>query len=279
MKSLYQIKFCLFTSHSFSLSRYVNPARDLGTPYRQLSWLYLTFVNSWLLLNPFKLCADWRFGAVPLVKSLIDPLNMLTLLVLGSLTGLGVWSVSGCGERHRAVALSLSLLVLPYLPASNLFFPVGFVVAERVLYLPSMGFCMLVGFGAWRLLQKSEKVSKLLQRCLKISLALLLVLYSLKTVARNRDWESGVSVYSSGVKHNPSSGVMLSNLGIEFAMKREYHISEKLYRASMDAAPSYPRGFFNFGKLMKIREKFDQAEWVSQYCTGFSSTTATTTCI
>ena len=43
----------------------------------------------------------------------------------------------------------LSLLVFPFLPASNMLFPVGFVVAERVLYIPSMGFCLLVaaGFG------------------------------------------------------------------------------------------------------------------------------------
>lgn len=42
---------------------------------------------------------------------------------------------------------SLGLTVLPFLPASNMFFPVGFVVAERVLYMPSMGFCMLVAYG------------------------------------------------------------------------------------------------------------------------------------
>jgi protein O-mannosyl-transferase len=38
-------------------------------------------------------------------------------------------------------------MVLPFLPASNLFFPVGFVVAERVLYIPSMGFCIMVAYG------------------------------------------------------------------------------------------------------------------------------------
>ena len=48
----------------------------------------------------------------------------------------------------RIVALSLSLLVLPFLPASNLLFKVGFVVAERVLYLSSAGHCALVGIGA-----------------------------------------------------------------------------------------------------------------------------------
>ena len=50
--------------------------------------------------------------------------------------------------RSRSVLLvSLSLSALPFLPASNLFFPVGFVVAERVLYLPSMGFCLVVAHG------------------------------------------------------------------------------------------------------------------------------------
>jgi len=43
------------------------------------------------------------------------------------------------------------MMILPFLPASNLFFPVGFVIAERVLYAPSMGFCMLIGYG-WSIL-------------------------------------------------------------------------------------------------------------------------------
>ena len=43
--------------------------------------------------------------------------------------------------------LALSWMVIPFLPASNIFFPVGFVVAERVLYLPSMGFSLLVALG------------------------------------------------------------------------------------------------------------------------------------
>ena len=35
-------------------------------------------------------------------------------------------------------------MVFTFLPASNLLFPVGFVIAERVLYLPSAGFIILV---------------------------------------------------------------------------------------------------------------------------------------
>ena len=50
-------------------------------------------------------------------------------------------------SRQHVILFALSLLVLPFLPASNFFFPVGFVVAERILYLPSMGSCLLIAIG------------------------------------------------------------------------------------------------------------------------------------
>ena len=50
------------------------------------------------------------------------------------------------GEKQLSL-FAISLLVLPFLPASNFLFPVGFVLAERVLYLPSLGICLLVAIG------------------------------------------------------------------------------------------------------------------------------------
>jgi hypothetical protein len=47
----------------------------------------------------------------------------------------------------RCLILGLALLVITFLPASNLLFRVGFVIAERNLYLPSAGFCILVTMG------------------------------------------------------------------------------------------------------------------------------------
>lgn len=48
---------------------------------------------------------------------------------------------------HLTLSLGLCITILPFLPASNLFFTVGFVLAERVLYIPSIGFCILVAMG------------------------------------------------------------------------------------------------------------------------------------
>ena len=50
-------------------------------------------------------------------------------------------------SRGRAIAMAMVLVLVPYIPASNVFFPVGFVVAERVLYLPSIGYCLLIALG------------------------------------------------------------------------------------------------------------------------------------
>jgi tetratricopeptide (TPR) repeat protein len=124
-----------------------------------------------------------------------------------------------------------------------------------------MGFCMLVGYGAWNLLQRASQTSKLLQFSTKFLFSLLILSHSLKTVARNRDWYSGFTVYTSGIQQNPTSGVMLSNLGVEYAMIEDYKTSEMLYRTSMKNAPRYSRAFFNFGKLMKIQNIHDRAEW------------------
>ena len=47
--------------------------------------------------------------------------------------------------------------VAPFLPASNIFFYVGTFIGERLLYLPSVGFCMLVAnLGTGLLLPASQ---------------------------------------------------------------------------------------------------------------------------
>lgn len=112
-------------------------------------------------------------------------------------------------ERSNAkiLLLSLCLLVFPFVPATNLFFYVGFVIAERVLYLPSMGYSLLVAQGAeilyvrWRH-RTWKKVA------VSFVSVWLLVTYGLRTVTRNLDWKSEESLYRSGIAINPAKGLI-----------------------------------------------------------------------
>ena len=54
------------------------------------------------------------------------------------------------------LVMGLAILVLPFLPASNLFFYVGFILADRVLFLPSAGFCLLVATAVVLLNKRTE---------------------------------------------------------------------------------------------------------------------------
>jgi len=66
--------------------------------------------------------------------------------------------ISNWNRLGRSALLAILMIILPFLPASNLFFPVGFVIAERVLYLPSAGYCILVSLGIHALFGEVQSV-------------------------------------------------------------------------------------------------------------------------
>ena len=222
---------------------------------------HLTAVNSWLLLHPSHLTADWRFGSVPLTLTLAHPHNLHTLLTLLSLFTLGTFAL---WRRSGTVLFGLSLLVFPYVPASNLFFPVGFVVAERVLYLPSMGLCLLAAYGIWRLLEHT-KSKQWLHLAVKLSLVFVLLTYAMKTVHRNNDWRTSLSLYKAGVKLNPHNGLLLNNIGIQYAMIGHDEEAVRYYKAAMTLSPNYTGSYFNYGKLLNRVQQYHKAEQVTAH--------------
>ena len=246
--------------YCFHLCRSVNPPVYLDSPYRQLSWLYLTFVNAQLLLNPSHLCADWRFGVVPLITSITDWHNVFTVAVFAFLATLGTFSLYGNSKQAKMLLFGLVLMAFPFIPASNLFFPVGFVVAERILYIPSMGFCFTIGYGVWYLHKKSGNVFS--RSFLKLFILALLLFHAGKTFSRNQDWKSNVTLYGSGVRCNPSNGVMLTNLGIEHGRLKNYSFAECLYRRSIAVAPHHSRGFSNLGGFLEAFKRYEESEEV-----------------
>ncbi len=213
------------------------------------------------MLNPFSLSCDWRVGAVPVINTLIDPWNAATVLTLLVVIGLGLYSFSGLLDNGSTVLFGLSLLVFPYVPASNLFFPVGFVVAERVLYLPSMGLCLLAGHGLWKLHTSSSKYTKYLLHC---TLVCLLLSYSLKTLQRNRDWASNEQLYRSAVRVFPDNGLMLNNFGQELIKRGNMPQAIPALRRSVAVAPHIALLQYSLAKALNDVDQYAEAEYVSE---------------
>ncbi|XP_052833233.1 protein O-mannosyl-transferase TMTC3 isoform X2 [Octopus bimaculoides] len=204
-------------------TKFDNPASVSYTPCRQLTFNYLLAVNQWLLLCPSWLCCDWTMGTVPLVQSFLDIRNLSTLIFYIVLFKFVAFALTKQGPRARAIIMSLTLLILPFVPASNLFFPVGFVVAERVLYTPSMGFCILVALGFELLIQHTNKTLKMVLWGLMV---FLLTVHGLKTIIRNFDWESEYILFKSAVKVNQRNAKLFNNIG--HALEKTSNWSEAL---------------------------------------------------
>lgn len=102
---------------------------------------------------------------------------------------------------------SIVLMVLPFILATNIFFYVGFVIAERVLYIPSMGFCLLVAYGSYIIYKQYELEKRGMQNAVAMVITILIVLNSGRTLVRNRDWSTEEKLYESGVAVNPAKGL------------------------------------------------------------------------
>ncbi|XP_027007664.2 protein O-mannosyl-transferase TMTC2 [Tachysurus fulvidraco] len=157
--------------------------------------------------------------------------------------------------QENIVIFSLGLLALPFLPATNLFFYVGFVVAERVLYIPSMGFCLLVTLGIRAMFVKMRQRSSrvLLSGCA----AGLVLLYSLRTVSRNQDWQNEEVLYRSGITVNPAKA--WGNLGNVLKNQGKMAEAEKAYRNALYYRGNMADMLYNLGLLLQESDRLSEA--------------------
>uniref|UniRef100_A0A8C3IV70 dolichyl-phosphate-mannose--protein mannosyltransferase n=1 Tax=Chrysemys picta bellii TaxID=8478 RepID=A0A8C3IV70_CHRPI len=228
-----------------------NPASF--SPYlltRFLTYSYLLAFNSWLLLAPITLCYDWQVGSIPLIESIWDVRNLATVLLVVVMILLSLHCITAFKKlEHREVLVGLLFLVFPFIPASNLFFRVGFVVAERVLYMPSMGYLILFVHGL-------KKLCAWLNRwgatALTLSALLLLLLFSWKTVKQNEIWLSRESLFRLYPRHASA----LNNLG---TLTKDLVEAKEYYRRALQLNPQHNRALFNLGNLLKSQGKKEEA--------------------
>ncbi len=92
-----------------------------------------------LLLWPAHLQADYSPRELQVVHTLSGP----ALVGLGLL--LGLCALASAARRHPVIPAGFAWVALAFLPAANLLLPTGVLLAERTLFLPSVGACLIVG--------------------------------------------------------------------------------------------------------------------------------------
>jgi len=249
-----------------------------------------------LFLAPFGLAAD-RSGGVVEPDGLFSVRAIAGLVLLAAFALLAVLPWLRAGSRAeapwpspaRAAAFGAWLFLLPYLPGSNLFFLVRATVAERVLYLPSAGLCVIGGAAACALAARVSR-PKILTGVWLGTCALLALL----TWRQCGTWRSDETAFSAALRNAPKSPRAAFILGkvrqeqgrhaealalfeqartvwpdfigawveaaSELARARRFDEAENRLRAAIARLPDYASPYHNLGVILRQEGRIAEAE-------------------
>lgn len=172
-----------------------------GLPYLREKFRVLNAMRAWpefvrLLFLPLDLSVDYAPGIILPVESL-TPMTLLGVVLLSATAALMI----STPWRPRA-GLITGWFLITILPVSNFFFPIGVLIAERTLYLPSVAVCMLAG------ILFDEALSSTVRETRRLAVAVTIAVtagFGLRTVIRNPDWDSLAAVWRGLARDHPES--------------------------------------------------------------------------
>lgn len=123
-------------------------------------------------------------------------------VILSAVVVFGLVAIAIVGALRRNV-YSYGILVFfgSFLLYSNLVFDIGTFMNERFMLIPSIGFCVIVGYVLVEVAPKFIKSPNLIKGLLVVILAG----FSVKTISRNYAWENDFSLTTTDVKTSMNS--------------------------------------------------------------------------
>jgi len=205
-------------------------SKDLSWCQTSLSAVVLLGQYLWKVLWPLDLRLFCPFHA---------PLSLFDPRVLGGLTAFAVCSALFFFLWRHARPLSFGLLwvLLPLAPVLNVRWMPIFAFADRYLYLPSVGFCWLLGWGLLRLWAQASARGAVWSRALAAAFVILVVLCSFRIVTRNRDWQNDFTLYTNTLAACPDAVYVRIHLGADYWDMGNVESAEREWRKALEAAP------------------------------------------
>ena len=166
----------------------------------------------WLSVWPERLSADYSYNAIAITHTPLDPavwgsaLLWILLFVMGAVAFF---------KRQRSMAIGTAITFLFFLPAANLIVHIGTIMGERLFYLPLAGLCLVLGTGwHWSAQRLARAGASRYAPFIGVGVTMLvLVPLTLRTIIRNKDWESSYTVVASAIQARPDNARAHAMLG------------------------------------------------------------------
>jgi len=181
-------------------------APDLNS--RLATAFYILGLYIKMLIFPHPLASDYSYPQIPIV-TFSNPVAIVSLLFY---VGIMYYALTRFPKKD-ILSFCVLYFLIPLSLVANVLFLTRSTMADRFLYVPSFGFCLAVTFLLMKLLKLSTgamaytNLSAMLSknRSLAGIAAIIFVLFSVKTIARNPDWKNDYSLFSADSKISSNS--------------------------------------------------------------------------
>jgi tetratricopeptide (TPR) repeat protein len=171
-----------------------NPLAGAGFWTAKLTAIKIMAGYLGLLVWPAHLSCDYSYAQIPLETG--SPQDWLAWTVVAAVAAAALLMF----RFNRTVFFFAGLAFVTFLPASNLVFPIGTIMAERFLYLPSIALAVCVVLALYAIGRRAG-----LARLAPVTLCLIVAAFTARTWVRNFDWRDDVSLMTAATETSPNS--------------------------------------------------------------------------
>src|SRR3990167_6396663 len=175
------------------------------------------------IVFPTYFSSDYYYNQIVVVNNLFDSWQ--------ALAGIGIFMTIiylFISKRNSLVGLGAVIFLFSYLVVSNFFVKIGTIMAERLMYMPSVGFVLIVLGVLSGFFERHKKVSK----SFWIVLVMILGIYGVQTIRGGALWKNEKTLFENAYKQAPNSVVNITNMAsILFREGKNEEALEKINKA------------------------------------------------
>ncbi|KKT50839.1 MAG: hypothetical protein UW43_C0001G0004 [Candidatus Yanofskybacteria bacterium GW2011_GWA1_44_21] len=260
-----------------------NPLKFAPLGERLITAINVLYLYVEKLIWPVRLSADYSYNSIPVISNPLNPYFLFGIVFLSLLLFLLFYKKTNKTE----LGLGSVFFLFPYLMISNLIKPVGTIMGERLMYLPSLGFILIISCFL------SKSVHTIGKKFAYAILILIVTLYGARTITRNKDWHDARTLFTATVDTVPDSLVARAALAAvhikadEWKEAREqldiarnihennsriqnllgivadhdgnYRLAEERYKKSLELNPDSINTHINLAELYIKEGRFEEA--------------------
>jgi Flp pilus assembly protein TadD len=200
-----------------------------------------------LVIAPVHLTADYTYNQISVVVAFYNPLFLAGFCLIAALLTIAYRAANN--EVNGLIGLGVFVLLIAWLPVSNVLFSIGTPMNERLMYLPMIGFGILVAVGFGRLEEAVPVCPPWLVA------AVVCTLFAVRTTIRNADWQDDLSLFRAASRVSPNSAKAFFNLGNALRDAGNDAGALDAYARALAIYPAYAEVHYNRGVLYQDQKR------------------------